>query len=116
MIEDKRLDPGMLVADGVRAADSPMRRISIKTHGSISRNRGRYHPVWDWLKADLVNAFRSSGVRLPVDYEMFGRSFDGLDIRFLAPLKRHRPADYRRVLEWFPLADLEVYRQEKLNA
>lgn len=113
MVEDKGLQPDVLVADGVRAADSPMRRIAIKTHGPISLNQGRYHPIWDWLKADLIACFRRHGVKLPVDYALFGRSFDGLDLRFLLPLKKHRPADYRKILEWFPLADLEVFRWEK---
>lgn len=115
MIEDLGLPAHCMVADGVRAADSPMRRIAIKTHGPISHNQGRYHPVWDWLKADLVACVQKHGVRLPVDYKLFGRSFDGLDLRFLLPLKRHRPADYRRILEWFPLAELEVFRWEKAN-
>lgn len=110
MIEDLGLQADMLVADGVRAADSPMRRVAIKRHGPISLRQGRYHPIWDWLKADLVACFRRSGVRLPVDYALFGRSFDGLDARFLVPLKSKRPADYRRVLEWFPLAEVEVWR------
>lgn len=113
MIEDHGLQPGMLVADGVRASDSPMRRIAIKTHGPISLNQGRYHPVWDWRKADLIACFRKHGVKLPVDYKLFGRSFDGLDLRFLLPLKKHRPADYRKVLEFFPLAELEIFRWEK---
>lgn len=115
MIEDKGLQADMLVADGVRAADSPMRRVSIMTHGPISVKQGRYHPIWDMLKADLISCFRKSGVKLPEDYKLFGRSFDGLDLRFLLPLKKHRPADYRRVLEWFPLADLEVFRWEAAN-
>lgn len=115
MIEDHGLQPDMLVADGVRAADSPMRRIAIKRHGPISHAQGRYHPIWDWRKADLVECFRRTGVRLPVDYALFGRSFDGLDLRFILPLKRHRPADYQRLLDWFPLAELEVYRWERAN-
>lgn len=115
IIEDKGLKPGMLAADGVRAADSPMRRIAIKTHGPISAKQGKYHPIWDWRKQDLIDCFRSHGVKLPQDYKLFGRSFDGLDLRFLLPLKRHRPADYRKVLEWFPLCELEVFRWEAAN-
>lgn len=116
MIEDRGLQADMLVADGVRAADSPMRRIAIGRHGPISLAQGRYHPIWDWRKADLVAEFERSGVRLPEDYRMFGRSFDGLDARFLVPLKRHRPQDYRRVLDWFPLAEFEVDRWERAHA
>lgn len=113
MIEDHKLSPGVLVADGVRAADSPMRRIAIKTHGPISLTQGRYHPVWDWLKKDLIDRFRKAGVKLPEDYALFGRSFDGLDLRFMLPLKRHRPRDYQTVLSWFPLVELEIFRWEK---
>ena len=115
MIEEKGLNPAILVADGVRAADSPMRRIAIMTHGPISLNQGRYHPVWDWVKKDLIACFRKAGVKLPVDYELFGRTFDGLDLRFMLPMKRHRPNDYRKVLEWFPLVELEIFRWERRN-
>lgn len=114
-IEDGGLPKQTLVADGVRAADSPMRRVAIKTHGPISMSQGRYHPIWDWLKVDLTACFVRHAVRLPVDYQLFGRSFDGIDLRFLLPLKRHRPKDYAKILEWFPLADLEVFRWEKAN-
>lgn len=110
------LPENTLVADGVRAADSPMRRVAINTHGPITWSQKKYHPVWDWKKADLIACFRKHGVKLPEDYRLFGRTFDGLDLRFLLPLKKHRPADYRRVLEWFPLADLEVFRWEAAHA
>lgn len=57
-----------------------------------------------------MDAISAEGIGLPPDYEWFGRSFDGLDHRFLAPLSEHAPADYQRVLRWFPLADLELAR------
>lgn len=106
------LQNDMLVADGVRAADSPMRRIAISKNGPISFERARYHPVWDMLKADLIDMFRAHNVKLPVDYKIFGRSFDGLDLRFLMPIKKHFPRDYQKILEWFPLADIEIARYE----
>lgn len=115
MCDLRNLPENMLVADGVRAADSPMRRVAIKTHGPITWSQKKYHPVWDWKKADLIDCFERHNVRLPIDYKLFGRTFDGLDLRFILPLKKHRPADYKRVLEWFPLAELEVFRWENAN-
>lgn len=115
MCDLRKLSGDMLVADGVRAADSPMRRVAIKTHGPITWSQKKYHPVWDWKKADLIDCFKRHNVRLPIDYKLFGRTFDGLDLRFILPLKKHRPADYKRVLEWFPLAELEVFRWECAN-
>lgn len=104
-----------LVADGVRAADSPMRRVAINTHGSISFNQLKYHPVWDWKKADLIDCFRRHNVKLSKDYAIFGRSFDGIDLRFLILIKKHYPKDYEKILELYPLADLEIYRWECAN-
>lgn len=113
VIKAEGLPKNALVASGVRAADSPMRRISMMTHGAISRNQGQYYPCVDWNKARVVEAISKAGIKLPVDYSLFGRSFDGIDTRFLAPLKKHRPADYQRILDWFPLADMELWMLER---
>ena len=85
--ECKRLPECVYTATGVRMADSPMRRIAMKTHGAINHNAKRFYPVFDWVKADLLREFDASGVRLPVDYKLFGRTFDGIDYRFLKPIK-----------------------------
>lgn len=113
MTKIHKLPSDTLVADGVRAADSPMRRVAISTHGSISYNQLKYHPIWDWRKKDLIDCFNKHKVKLPIDYKIFGRSFDGLDLRFLMPLKKHLPNDYKKILDWFPLAELEIFRYER---
>lgn len=106
-----KLPAGAYVGTGIRMADSPMRRIGIKTHGAINHNQKRFYPVYDWKKADLLAAFDEAGVKLPIDYQLFGRTFDGLDYRFLKPIKEHFPADYERILTWYPLAELEFFRR-----
>jgi len=93
IVDSENLPENTMVADGVRAADSPMRRLAIQKYGTISERQHKYHPVWDWKKDDLIACFRHHGVKLPVDYKLFGRTFDGIDLRFLVPLKKHRPAD-----------------------
>ena len=65
---------------------------------------------------DVVHQRAVPNDLLPVDYHMFGRTFDGIDYRFLAPLKKNRPADYQKVLDWFPLAEMEVWRYERAQA
>lgn len=106
----------VLYATGVRAADSPMRRTAINQYGPITWSQRKYHPVWDMRKADLLEMFRKHKVKLPIDYAIFGRTFDGIDLRFLLPLKKQRPDDYRKVLDWFPLAELEIFRWEHAHA
>lgn len=97
---------------GIRAADSPNRRANIHKHGPINWTRRTFYPIWDMKVAELDELLTDSQIALPVDYEIFGRSFDGLDARFLGPIKEHFPGDYKKVLEWFPLAELELMRYE----
>jgi hypothetical protein len=98
------------VCDGVRAADSPTRRTSLMQHGPVSEARRTQKVVWDWKIAHVRDAVRHHDVKLPLEYAWFNRSFDGLDKRFLEPIRKHAPADYSRILQWFPLADLEFDR------
>jgi len=116
VIAKHNLQPDILVADGVRAADSPMRRVSINKHGAISWKQHKYHPIHDMKKEEMLNFFRRHDVKLPIDYKLFGRSFDGIDLRFLLPLKKQLPNDYKKILEFFPLAELELFRWEAANA
>ncbi|MFK0249268.1 hypothetical protein ACIQUM_31605 [Amycolatopsis azurea] len=105
------LDPAStLTADGIRAADSPNRRTAIKGHGPLRLHVMKVSPVWDWRIRHVRAALAENKCPLPIDYEWFNRTFDGLDLRFLKPIKDNRPRDYDRILEWFPLADLELFR------
>jgi 3'-phosphoadenosine 5'-phosphosulfate sulfotransferase (PAPS reductase)/FAD synthetase len=97
-------------ADGVRAADSIIRRANFATNGVWRHGQHKVSPVWDWRISHVRAAIADEGVELPPDYELFKRSFDGIDKRFLAPLAQHRPDDYRTILEWFPLAEMELMR------
>jgi hypothetical protein len=107
------LDPARTyTADGVRAADSPNRRTAMKGRGPWRESVRKVSPVWDWRIRHVRDALAQHRCPLPVEYEWFGRSFDGLDRRFLAPIKKHRPRDYARILDWFPLADLELFRAQ----
>lgn len=110
--EEFGLDPSTWIADGVRAADSITRRVSVKKHGVMKPSNKKVSPVWDWQIADVRAAIADHGVQLPVDYEMFGRSFDGIDYRFLKPVHDRFPDDYQRILDWFPLAELELIRHD----
>lgn len=103
--------PDAWVAIGSRMADSPIRRANIARFGPMNHGRRSFLAVYDWLIADVEREITGAGLKLTVDYQMFGRSFDGVDYRFLQPVKERFPDDYRRILDWFPLADLEIFRR-----
>jgi hypothetical protein len=108
------LDYGnMMAAIGTKATDNPFRRVNFTTHGAINRDKKQYSPIWDWNKERLLTEIQKSGIKLSVDYQLFGRSFDGLDYRFLHQIKTHFPKDWQKILTWFPLAEAEVYRYER---
>jgi len=44
-----------------------------------------------------------------------GISVDGINAQYLVPIKRNFPRDYQRILDWFPLLDMELYRLEKFG-
>lgn len=110
--EDMHLPEDTFTASGVRARDSLNRWTAIKKYGPLNESRRTFFPIFDFDKARLLHTLKSTDVQLPVDYRLFGRTFDGLDYRFLKPIKDNFPEDYARILEFFPLAELEVKRME----
>lgn len=101
------------VGVGVRSSDSLARRTAVKQTGGVNTKRRQFFPVHDWNMERLVSEIRQSGIKLPVDYKIWGRSFDGFDHRFLKPLKDNFPADFEKIRDFFPLIDLELKRYEK---
>ncbi|MDY3129967.1 MAG: hypothetical protein SOW20_08110 [Berryella intestinalis] len=98
------------VADGVRAADSIVRRASFVKHGVMKKSSMKVSPIADWLKAEVYEAIERRGIDLPIDYEIFGRSFDGIDRRFTEPMREHLPKDYAVLKEWFPMIEADIVR------
>jgi hypothetical protein len=115
LADDMGLPPDQWIATGVRAVDSPQRMMAVQKHGPIRKKACTFWPVWDMNKAQLVELLRKHGCKLPEEYRHFGRSFDGIDFRFLYGIKKHWPEDYLRILFWFPLADLQLMRYERVQ-
>lgn len=101
-----------LIGVGVRVCDSLMRRASVRIHGSITPNQRTFLPIYDWSADDLRQTLRDEKIKLPKDYNIWGRSYDGVDERFLRGMRDNYPSDYEKVLEWFPLAHLEIMRSD----
>jgi hypothetical protein len=107
-----KLPLGTYSATGVRAVDSPQRWAAIKQHGPVNEKKQTFFPIFDWRKDRLIAEISDAGIKLPREYRLFGRTFDGIDYRFLKVIKDNCPEDYTRILEWFPLADLAVRKIE----
>jgi hypothetical protein len=108
--------PDTLCATGLRIQDNLLRRTAIKRHGPVTLGVRKFYPVWDWPISHMVEQFKRANLQLPVDYRMFGRSFDGLSAYYLLPIRKHFPRDFRRILDLYPIAEVIVRRAEKAMA
>ena len=99
-------------ATGVRSADSITRRQAMLQHGQVNHKAKRYYPVFDYKKTDIVRALDEVAIALPIDYEWFGRSFDGIDYRFTSVIKDKAPNEYEKIVQAFPLVELDILRMQ----
>lgn len=107
------LGDNYLCAVGIRAADNLMRLRLIRQMGPVGlKKRHYYFSVWDWRTADVRDCIRAHGLKLSKSYLYFGSTGDGIDYRFLVYLRDNLPEDYQRVLDVFPMADIEIFRHE----
>lgn len=108
--EDLKLPKQTWCADGVRAADSIQRRGAFVRYGYWRKSKKKVSPIGDWLKGETLDRISQAGIKLPVDYEWFGRSFDGIDRRFTEILRDKDPQDYEVLKSWFPLLEGDIIR------
>ena len=112
VIKQEGLDKKTFTAVGVRADDSPMRRTAMQKYGPLRPKNQTWFPVWDWSKARLMDEIQKAKISLPIDYMLWGRSFDGVDARFTIPMKQHLPRDFATLETFFPLMRAEHLRYE----
>lgn len=116
LCEDYGFGKNLWTVIGTRKNDSIIRRVFFNRHGPVHYGEKKLFPIMDLSKQDLIDLFEKEKIHLPIDYKIFGRSFDGIDYRFLKPIKKHFPRDYERIKELFPLVDVEIFRAEVVNA
>lgn len=97
-------------ATGIRANDSLSRRMAIYKYGVINKKSHNFNPIWNYKKQQCFDIIKEAKCKLPPDYELFGRSFDGINYQFLLPIKDKYPDDYEKILDFFPLSRVEIDR------
>ena len=112
--EDFNIDKDAYTAIGNRMYDNLSRYRAISKFGAHNDKIKTFFPVYDYKIADVVSSIQSAGVKLPMDYHIWGKTFDGLDYRFIKPVKEHFPEDYEKIKTFFPFIDLEIIRYEHL--
>lgn len=109
-----RLEANMWwIAAGERIADSIVRRAMMKKSGSIDELRGRFYPISEWKKRDVINYIKYHKLYLGEDSKKLGFSFKSLWGKELAMVKQYFPDDYKKILRLYPFAAAGVRREEE---
>lgn len=101
------------IACGERIADSIVRRATIKKSGSVDMKRGRFFPLAEWSKADVLAYIRQHKLHVGAESEKLGFSFRGLAGKDMAKIRDAYPEDFERIRQWFPLVEGAVRRYEQ---
>lgn len=98
---------------GMRRADNRMRRRLIDQTGVVGfRKRHFFYPIWDWKIKDVAEILQRYNASVSIEYDMFGYTSDRIYYQRLAAIRDFYPKDYAKILEWFPLAEAEIFRYE----
>lgn len=100
------------IAAGERIADSIVRRAMMKKSGSIDENRGRFYPIAQFNKADVLSYIKHHKLKVSPESHLLGHSFRSLHPADLTQIKQHYPEDYAKIISWFPFAEAGVFKVE----
>jgi hypothetical protein len=116
LAEECGLGSNYLSVVGIRAADNLMRLRMVRQMGPIGlKRRHYYYAVWDWKTADVKRAIDEAGLKLSKSYLYFGSTGDGIDWQFVNFLRNHLPDDYKKLVSYFPLVEMELFRFESVK-
>lgn len=100
------------IMGGEKIADSIVRRPMLKRSGCIDEGRGRFYPLIDWKKKDVLSYIKLNKLYLPRFQRELGFSFHSLAGKELSVIKKTYPNDYQRILQFFPEAEAGVIQYE----
>ena len=101
------------IAAGERINDSIVRRAMMKKSGSIDVQRGRFYPVAQWKKQEIMDYIKFHKLYLSEDSRKLGFSFRSLAGNELAMVKQVFPEDYEKIIRLYPFAEAGVKRYEE---
>lgn len=102
-----------VTACGMRANDNLARRNLILQKGAVGiRARKYFYPIWDWDMKQTIGILKKHGVKVPYEYNVFGRTIASWEYQYLKPLSVHYPEAFERMKKFLPLIDLELFRYE----
>jgi len=114
LFENEGLSGETIKGIGVKRYDSFMRMKAmdrLEIHGINLKNR-KWYPVWDYKDKDIINIIKRHRIKVPMEYQLFGISYENIDPRFLGPLVENCPKTMEIIKKYFPLCETMISRNE----
>ncbi len=105
--------PDHMQAFGLRVSDGINRAAMLKNKGPAVGNN--WYPCASFGFNDVKKTINEAGVKLPLDYAMWGMSFESPRWWMMPALKKECPATYKRILYYFPMANLMSAQAEAIG-
>lgn len=108
--------PRAWCACGISMYDSIDRMIYCRKTGGKSEEHRTFYPCFDWQRKDVIGAIRESGLWLSSEYKYCKRSLGGVPCAtYNKVLMEYYPEDWKKLLKWYPLAEVKNYREDMLE-
>ena len=106
---DKTLGGNVIHHFGLRYTDGLRRYQHLIKHGCSYGNK--FYPVVSFRVKDIQDILERNTCLLPIEYGLFGRSFESPRAWNINLIKEHCPESYRQICEVFPLVGVESLRK-----
>ena len=94
---------------GLRYTDGIRRYHHLMKHGCSYGNK--FYPIVSFQVKDIQNLLEKYECLLPIDYSLWGLSFESPRAWNINLIKEHCPETYKQILEYFPLVGSEGLRK-----
>ena len=99
------------LAIGIRVSDGIFRAKKLRNHGAIDDHKREWYPVADMTISEVASTIKKSGIKLPIDYRIHGRSFESIRHSNAEAIRDSCPKTWAQICEFFPMAPLLIHQQ-----
>jgi len=94
----------------MKMSDSLNRRLLLQKKPDVDEKNKVIYITKYMTNKDCFDYMKANKIPLTKDYEIWGRSWDGLKYDYTMGVKKFYPEDYERIKEFFPLIEAEIIR------
>jgi hypothetical protein len=105
--------PDSMHAKGLRVTDGINRASMLKKKGPIIGDT--WYPIASYGFNDIKALLTKHGVKLPIDYSLWGMSFESPRHWMLPAMKAELPESYKMIKKYFPLIGLQAAQDEAIG-